>query len=155
MAIYCVLDKLWLILGDHPAEGYLTHALNGYLFLIYKPLNMKLDPIRKFALSIEAVTEKPHHHFSSFRVRGKIFVTIPAGEEHLHVFVDEPAREVAVAMYPEFTEKLLWGGKVVGIRVNLADAKPSVVKSLVECAYNFRVSKDARAKVTKRKPLDG
>jgi YjbR len=116
---------------------------------------MKLDPIRKFALSLEAVTEEPHHNFSSFRVKGKIFVTIPPGEGFLHVFTDEQARELALAMYSEFVEKLLWGGKVVGIRVDLAQAKPSVVKSLVESAYNFRVSKDAGVKVSKRKPSDG
>ena len=80
---------------------------------------MKIDPIRKFALALEAVTEEPHHHFSSFRVRGKIFVTIPPGDEYLHVFVDEQGRETALALYSEFTEKLLWGEKVVGLRVSL------------------------------------
>jgi hypothetical protein len=107
---------------------------------------MKLDPIRQFALSLEAVTEEPHHHFSSFRVRGKIFVTIPPGEEFLHVFVDEQAREVALALYSEFVEKLLWGGKVVGLRVSLKAAKASVVKSLVMDAYHSRVRKDAGPK---------
>jgi hypothetical protein len=110
---------------------------------------MKLDPIRKFALALEAVTEEPHHHFSSFRVRGKIFVTIPPGEDFLHVFVDDHGREVALALYPEFIEKLLWGGKVVGLRVSLKAAKASVVKSLVLDAYNTRVSKDAGAKTKK------
>jgi hypothetical protein len=110
---------------------------------------MKLDPIRKFALALEAVTEEPHHHFSSFRVRGKIFVTIPPGEDFLHVFVDDHGREVAQALYPEFIEKLLWGGKVVGLRVSLKAAKASVVKSLVLDAYNTRVSKDAGAKTKK------
>jgi YjbR len=112
---------------------------------------MKLDPIRKFALSLEAVTEEPHHHFSSFRVRGKIFVTIPPGEEFLHVFVDEQAREVALALYSEFIEKLLWGGKVVGVRVSLKAAKLGVVKSLVADAYNLRVNKDAGPTVRKIK----
>jgi YjbR len=107
---------------------------------------MKIDSIRKFALSLEAVTEEPHHHFSSFRVRGKIFVTIPPGEELLHVFVDEQAREVALALYSEFIEKLLWGGKVVGLRVSLKEAKAGVVKSLVADAYNTRVGKDAGPK---------
>jgi YjbR len=111
---------------------------------------MKLDPIRKFALSLDAVTEEPHHQFSSFRVRGKIFVTIPPGDEYLHVFIDEQARELTLTMYAECVEKLLWGGKVVGIRVNLTQAKPSVVKSLVESAYHFRVSKDAGAKATQK-----
>jgi hypothetical protein len=107
---------------------------------------MKLDSIRKFALSLEAVTEEPHHHFSSFRVRGKIFVTIPPGEEFLHVFVDEQGREVALALYSEFVEKLLWGGKVVGLRVSLKVANASVVKSLVMDAYDTRVGKDAGPK---------
>ncbi len=112
---------------------------------------MNIDPIRKFALSLEAVTEEPHHHFSSFRVRGKIFVTIPPGDEYLHVFVDEQQREVALALYSEFIEKLLWGGKVVGLRVILKAAKSNVVKALVMDAYNIRVSKDAGPKTKKMK----
>jgi YjbR len=113
---------------------------------------MKIDSIRKFALSLEGVTEEPHHHFSSFRVRGKIFVTIPPGEELLHVFVDEQAREVALALYSEFIEKLLWGGKVVGLRVSLKEATAGVVKSLVADAYNTRVGKDAGPKNKPQKP---
>ena len=77
---------------------------------------MKLDAVRRYALSLDAVTEEPHHHFSSFRVRGKIFVTMPPGEQFIHVFLAEDDREPALAMYPTFIEKLLWGGKVVGLR---------------------------------------
>ncbi len=81
---------------------------------------MKLDSIRKFALSLEAVTEEPHYHFSWLRVR-----------------------EVARASYPEFIEKLLWDGRVVELRVSLKAVKARVVKSLVLDAYNTRVGKDA------------
>jgi hypothetical protein len=112
---------------------------------------VKLDPIRKYALSLEAVTEEPHHDFSSFRVRGKIFVTIPPDEKFLHVFVGESDRERALALYPEFMEELLWGAKVLGLRIALASAKASVVKSLVERAYETRVQKDAGPKGTKAK----
>ena len=70
---------------------------------------MKIDSVRKHALSLEAVTEEPHHNYSSFRVRGKIFATIPPEEEFIHVFVAEEDREPALAMYPDFIEKLLWG----------------------------------------------
>ena len=43
---------------------------------------MKLATIRTHALSLEAVTEEPHHTYSSFRVRGKIFATLPpVGED--------------------------------------------------------------------------
>lgn len=57
---------------------------------------MKLATLRKFALSLPEVTEEPHHDFGSFRVRGKIFVTVPPGEEFIHVFAPEPVREQAL-----------------------------------------------------------
>jgi hypothetical protein len=104
---------------------------------------MKLATVRTHALSLDAVTEEPHHTYSSFRVRGKIFVTIPPEETHLHVFVGEEDREQALAMYPDFTEKLFWGSKVLGLRVDLAKATPAVVKTLVDTAYSARVRKDA------------
>jgi hypothetical protein len=107
---------------------------------------MKIDPVRRYALSLEAVTEEPHHHYSSFRVRGKIFVTIPPEGDFIHVFVGEEDRQQALALYPEFIQKLLWGTKVLGLRVALASAKPTVVKSLVGKAYETRVQKDASAK---------
>ncbi len=107
---------------------------------------MKLATIRKHALSLEAVTEAPHHHFSSFRVRGKIFVTIPPDEAFIHVFVGEEDRELALALHPQFIEKLLWGSKELGLRVTLAAAQPAVVKSLVDKAYDTRVKRDAGPK---------
>lgn len=108
---------------------------------------MKINSVRKHAMSLAAVTEEPHHHYSSFRVRGKIFITIPPAEDVIHVFVGEEDREPVMALYPDFIERLLWGGKVVGLRVALSSAKPAVVKSLVIKAYETRVHKDAAPKV--------
>ena len=36
---------------------------------------MKLADVRKFALALPEVAEAPHHHYGSFRVRGKILAT--------------------------------------------------------------------------------
>jgi hypothetical protein len=119
---------------------------------------MKIDTIRTYALSLEAVTEEPHHNYSSFRVRGKIFVTIPPDEEFIHVFVGEEDREVSLAMHSHCVEKLLWGAKVLGLRISLATAAPAMVKALVAKAYETRVLKDggpkkpARAKKPASKP---
>lgn len=99
---------------------------------------MKFSTLRTFALSLPGTTEAPHHNFGSFRVRGKIFVTVPPGETHIHVFVPDMAREQALVLHPEFVEKLLWGGKVVGVRVTLAAAKPAAVKSLVRQAWQHK-----------------
>lgn len=107
---------------------------------------MKIEAVRKYALGLEAVTEEPHHQSSSFRVRGKIFVTIPPPADFIHVFIGEEERETALALYPAFLEKLHWGGKVVGLRVALASANPHAVKSLVSQAYETRLLKDAGAK---------
>jgi hypothetical protein len=99
---------------------------------------MKFIAVRKFALSLPEVVEAPHHNFNSFRVRGKIFVTAPPDEAHIHVFVSEQQREQALVLYSDFTEKLLWGGKVVGIRIELALANSVAVKRLVYSAWQHK-----------------
>jgi YjbR len=110
---------------------------------------VKINSVRTHAMSLEAVTEAPHHDYSSFRVRGKIFVTVPPAEEVIHVFVEEEDREPALALYPQFMEKLLWGGKAVGLRIALASANPGAVKALVSKAYETRVRKDAGPRKSK------
>jgi hypothetical protein len=102
---------------------------------------VKLAAVRVLALSLPEVTEEPHHQFDSFRVRGKIFITVPPDQQHVHVFVSEEHREQALALYPEFAEKLLWGGKVVGVRVSLTQAQASAVKSLVLQAWEHKAPK--------------
>ncbi len=68
---------------------------------------MKMATVRKHALSLADATEEPHHHFGSFRVRGRIFVTLPPGDALIHVFLADDDRERAPAMYPEWAEKLM------------------------------------------------
>ena len=99
---------------------------------------MRIATVRTYALSLEDVTEQPHHEYSSFRVRGRIFVTVPPKEDAIHVFVGEEDRERALAMTPEWAEKLLWGGKARGLRIALAAAPAAAVKALVRQAYDAR-----------------
>jgi hypothetical protein len=116
---------------------------------------MKIDQVRTFALSLPDVTESPHHHFSSFRVGGKIFITVPPDEEYLHIFVTEEKRDLAMLTAPEFAEKLFWGKKAVGLRICLAKAKPALVKQLITHAWEAKAPKSLLAKrpdVTKSHP---
>ena len=101
---------------------------------------MRIATVRTYALSLEDVVEQPHHEYSSFRVRGKIFVTVPPKEDVIHVFVDEEVRERTLAMTPEWAGKLLWGGKARGLRIALATAPAATVKALVRQAYETRAS---------------
>ena len=110
---------------------------------------MNLAQVRRHALSLAEVTEEPHHHFSSFRVGGKIFVTVPPEETHIHVFVTEEQRELALSLESDGLEKLLWGGKVVGLRVDLAKAPAAVVKRLVSQAWAHKAPKAVLARTTR------
>jgi len=102
---------------------------------------MRMSTVRRHALALPEVTEAPHHHYSSFRFRGGIFVTVPPGEDVIHVFLDDDRRERALAMYPEWTEKLMWGRKALGVRVTLAAADAGAVKALVSAAYARRAGR--------------
>ena len=95
---------------------------------------MTLSDARQFALELPGSNEEPHHHMSSFRVAGKIFATVP-DDDHLHVFVDDERREMALAMFPDAYEKLWWGKKVVGIKVHLDAADHDDVEDLLRCAW--------------------
>lgn len=105
---------------------------------------MKLSQASKFALSLPEATEEPHFQYSSYRVRGKIFVTVPPGGQFIHVFVGDQHREPALAMHPEYLAKLTWGGKVVGLRVALELAEAPVVKQLIRLAWEAKAPRDIR-----------
>ena len=102
---------------------------------------VKLEDARKFALSLPDTTEEPHHNYGSFRVRGKIFVTIPPGGDLLHIFLPEQERELALAMDPAFLEPVHWGNKVLGVRAKLPLARKAVVLRLIEQAHTFKSAK--------------
>src|SRR5712692_11342406 len=97
-----------------------------------------LHSARAFALSLPGATEEPHFDMSSFRVRGKIFATVPPDEGHLHVFVGEPEVHACVAESPEAFEPLRWGPRTRGLRINLAAASADRVQELIEESWRRR-----------------
>ena len=106
---------------------------------------MKLADVRRFALSLPEVTEEPHFDYASFRVKGKIFATVPPTEKHLHVFVDGEALELMPTVQPKAYEKLFWGKRVAYLRVTLAAAKAGDVKALLRSAWRRRAPKKVAA----------
>jgi len=100
-----------------------------------------LDHARRFALSLPGVTEEPHFEMSSFRVRGKIFVTVPPDGDRLHVFVDEPEVDACVAEDPAAFEPLRWGPRIRGLRIQLAAAPAARVQELIEDAWRRKAPK--------------
>ena len=102
---------------------------------------MTLEEVRRLALSLPEATEEPHFDYTSFRVRRKIFATVPPGAEYLHVFVDDSQRDAALAEHPDFLELLRWGTKVGGLRVLLPAARPPVVGALLTQSWTRKAPK--------------
>ena len=96
---------------------------------------MKLESARKFALSLPETTEQPHFDMKSWRVKDKIFATVPPAGEHLHIFVDEAEVRALVAQDPTTFEQLWWGKKIVGVKVSLSHADSREVQELLEDAW--------------------
>lgn len=85
-------------------------------------------------------TEEPHFDMSSFRVRGKIFATVPHDGCHMHVFVDEAEVQAAVAEDPAAFEPLRWGQRIRGLRIRLAAAPAERVAELIEESWRRKAS---------------
>lgn len=102
---------------------------------------MKLEDVRTFALSLPESTEEPHFDMSSFRIRGKIFATVPPDHEHLHIFVGERETRGIIAEDPVAFEELWWGKELRGVRVNLASAVDELVFELLEESWRRRAPK--------------
>jgi predicted DNA-binding protein (MmcQ/YjbR family) len=96
------------------------------------------EAVRKFALSLPGATEEPHFHFTSFRLKGKIFATMPPEKALLHVFVPEAEREVSIAAFPDCCESLHWGKRVVGVRIDLERASSELVRELLTAAHGAK-----------------
>jgi len=102
---------------------------------------VKLEQARRFALSLPETTEEPHFDKSSFRVKGKIFATVPPGGDSLHVFVDEHETRASVAEDPKAFEELWWGKRLSGVRVDLKAARVAQVYELLEESWRRKAPK--------------
>lgn len=102
---------------------------------------MRIETARRFALSLPETTEEPHFDMSSFRVRGKIFATVPPQGGLLHVFVDETEARTLAASNPSAYSELWWGKRLSGVRVELSNADRGEVCELLEQAWRRRAPK--------------
>ncbi len=102
---------------------------------------MQLADVRRLAMELRGTTESPHHRYTSFRVRGRIYATAPVEGVFLHVFVDEEDRDRSVKLDPATYAILGWGKKVVGLRVVLDTADPTEVATLLGAAWQRKAGK--------------
>jgi hypothetical protein len=94
----------------------------------------RLSQARKIALALPEAVEQDHFGRPSFRVRGRIFATLP-DSEHLNVMIDAFDVDGVVRKYPDACEELWWGKKLSGVRVKLHAATPELIGELMAAAW--------------------
>jgi hypothetical protein len=107
-----------------------------------------LEAARRFAMSLPETTEEPHFEKSSFRVRGKIFATVPPEAEHVHILVEPDERMALLQGHPGVFEEVGRGTTIAPdwVRVHLAPADGAQVCELLEQAWRLRAPKRLLAK---------
>jgi len=93
-----------------------------------------VDDARSMALSLPQVTEQDHHGMASFRIRGKIFATVP-NDQHLRVMVDEDEIHAAVSENQAVFHEFYWDTRLACLVVDLAGATPQQVRELLNEAW--------------------
>src|SRR5271163_4229782 len=106
-----------------------------------------LAQARKIALALPEATEEDHHELTSFRVRGKIFATVP-DDTHLRVMVDEVEIRAAVAENPKACQPFSWGKRLACVVVHLPRAKAVLVEELLTDAWAQKAPKRLLGRVT-------
>lgn len=98
-----------------------------------------LEQARTIALGLLEAEEAPHHNRQSFRIRGKVFATVP-DDGHLNVMLSED--EVALAVTASrAVEELWWGRRLSGATIDLRRASRPLVSELLEQAWRRRAPK--------------
>ena len=87
---------------------------------------------------------------ASFRVRGKIFVTVPPEGTRLHVFVNPLEVNAYVAQDPAAFEPLRWGKQIRGLRVNLAATSAANLAEIIEESWRRKAPKSLVAAFDRR-----
>jgi hypothetical protein len=91
---------------------------------------MTIGEARAQALGLAEAAEQDHHGIPSWRVRGKIFATVPDAT-HVRVMVDQDDIRAVVAQYPEACEELWWGSRLACVVVDLRAAPRALVGELL------------------------
>jgi predicted DNA-binding protein (MmcQ/YjbR family) len=92
--------------------------------------------IKKMVLSLEYTEELPHHHITSYRVKGKIFATVNAPENRATVRLSSVDQSVFCSYNAEIIYPVpnAWG-KHGWTRVNLKKVRKDLFNDLLKTAY--------------------
>jgi hypothetical protein len=101
---------------------------------------MTVEQVRRLALALPEALEQDHWGNPSFRVRGRIFATMP-DKQHVNVMIEPFDVEAAVRAEPESCEELWWGKELRGVRVSLPNVAPNLLEELLRAAWRRKAPK--------------
>ena len=111
-----------------------------------------ISRLRKAALALPETSEQPHFDLVSWRVRDRIFATIPTEPGRLRIFVEETEAAETVATDPAAYEEVRWGKRVSGVEAVLRAADEADVVALLESAWRRKAPKRLVASYDEQKP---
>jgi len=97
-------------------------------------MGVTVERVRRMALALPQVTEQDHHGMASFRVRGKIFATVP-DDEHVRVMVEEGEIRAAVSQNPVVFHEFYRGKRLACLVVDLTGTSPHQLRELLTEAW--------------------
>lgn len=95
---------------------------------------ISVSGVRDLALALPGSTEADHWGNPSFRVRGKIFATLP-DPKRLNVMIEPYEVDAVVLENSGACSQLWWGKEVRGVQVRLPKASRKLVAVLLESAW--------------------
>lgn len=93
--------------------------------------------VRRLALALPEAHEEDHHGIPSFRVRNKIFATVP-DDGHVNVMLGAEETAATIAAASGEVAELWWGQKLAGVQVSLARADHGLLAPLLREAWRRR-----------------
>lgn len=93
-----------------------------------------LDAARRLALALPESVEQDHHGRPSFRIRGRIFATLPQPDQ-MNVMLDEPGILTVVQSRPDLCGEVWWGKRLAAVRVSLTEADAELLADLLADAW--------------------
>jgi len=105
-----------------------------------------IDEARALALALPEAVEQEHHEMASFRVRGKIFATVP-DDDHVRVMLDQADITAAVAEHPDACAPFYWGARLACVVVVVARADRALLRELLTDAWRRKAPKKLAAQL--------
>jgi hypothetical protein len=106
---------------------------------------------RELALGLPEAAEQDHHGMPSYRVRGRIFATVP-DDGHLRIMVAEEEILAAVAEDPAACSEFWWGKRLACVVVELARADAALVAELLTDAWRRKAPTGLVRELDSRSP---